>query len=136
MSFRKLAIILQHATYEKWHLTATLSATTTALNGEVQIFLAQEALLSFVEKRLHEASPSFQSEVLNQKYRQWLEDGKLPKAEDLFKKAKELGPVKFYGCSESVQLFRLTQDQTKNLDGVIGYTTFLSQARDAKLLVI
>src|SRR5574341_1445103 len=132
----KLALILQHASYEKLHLAGTLAATTAALGGEVHIFLSHEALLSFVENKLDEARPHFESQKINQKYVDLLEDGKIPKAGDLFKKAQELGSVKFYGCSESVQLFRLRSEHTKKLDAVIGYSTFLDIASDAKLVIV
>lgn len=132
----KLALILQHASYEKLHLAATLAATTTAMGGEVHIFLSHEALLSFVKNKLDESKPCFQSDKINQKYTELLEDEKIPKASGLFKKAQKLGLVKFYGCSESVQLFHLGREYTKKLDAVIGYTTFLDIATDAKLLVI
>jgi peroxiredoxin family protein len=132
----KLALILQHASYEKFHLAATLAATTTAMGGEVHIFLSHEALFSFVDGKLDEAKPCFQSEKINRKYTEWLEDGKISGASALFIKAQKLGSIKFYGCSESVQLFHLGTEYTKKLDAVVGYTTFLDLASDARLLII
>jgi peroxiredoxin family protein len=133
---QKLAIILQQTSYEKLHLAATLTATAATMGGEVHIFLSQEALLNFVENKFDEAKPHFQSDALNKQYIELLEDGKTPKVTDLFKRAQKFGLVKFYGCSETVQLFHLGTDYTKKLDAVIGYTTFLDIASDAKLLVI
>lgn len=113
-----------------------MAATTAAMGGEVHIFLAQEALLHYVQEKFDEARPQFSSDALNQKYVLLLEEGKIPKPGDLFKRAKELGSVKFYGCSETVQLFRLTREYVQKLDAVIGYTTFLDIASDARLIVI
>lgn len=133
---QKLCLILQYSSYEKWHLAATLAATTTAMNGEVHVFLSHEALLAFVEDKFDETKPQFQTVEFNKKYLDLLEDDKIPKISFLLKRAQELGTVKIYGCSESAQLFRLGADQKKKLDAVIGYTTFLDIARDGKLIVI
>ncbi len=132
----KLALILQTHSYEKWHLAGTLAATTVAAGGEAHLFLAQEALLKYLDSSMDEASPSFQSQDLNEKYIHFLEDGKIPKPGSLFKKAKELGNIKIYGCSESVKLFHLESKLTQKLDAILGYTTFLDIASDAKLIVI
>lgn len=132
----KLAFILQTSSYEKWHLAGTLAATTVATGGEAHLFLAQEALFNYLKEMMDNALPTFQSEELNQKYIRLLEDGKIPKPSSLFKRAKELGNIKIYGCSESVKLFHLESRLTQKLDAIIGYTTFLDIASDSKLIVI
>ena len=135
-NIKKLCIILQHSSYEKWHLAATLAATTTAMNGEAHLFLSHEALLAYVEDKIDQAKPQFENPELNQNYLDFMEDGKIPTISFLLKKAQELGTVKFYGCSESAQLFRLNSDLKKKLDAVIGYTMFLDIASDGRLLTI
>ncbi|MBI1870392.1 MAG: hypothetical protein HYS07_04275 [Chlamydiae bacterium] len=132
----KLALLIQHASYEKWHLAATLAATTTAMGGEVHIFLSHEALISFVQEEMDLAPPQFANKKINECYQTFLEEEKISKPTNLFKRAKELGPLKFYGCSESVKLFRLQAEYTKKLDGVIGYMTFLDIASDGRFIVI
>lgn len=133
---QKLALIFQHASYEKFHLAATLAATTAAMGGEVHIFLAHEALLAYVDNKEDHVPPHFSTPDFNLRYQDCLEDGKISTPSSLFHKAQELGSVKIYGCSESVNLLKIGPEKTKKLAGIIGYTTFLALASDAKLMAI
>ena len=133
---KKLAIIVQGSSYNKLHLMTTLVATAVAMQGEAHLFLTYDALYRYVTGTLDEARPSLDDEKMTHVYQEGIEDGRIPSITDLLRQAREMGVVKVYGCSQSTALLRLDAKLTEKLDGVIGYTTFLISALDAKLVVI
>ena len=133
---KKIAIIARGSSYDKLHLMATLVATAVSLDGEASVFLTYDALIRYVNGTLDEAKPALDDDKMNAIYTEGIEEGRIPSITDLLRQAKEMGNVKIYGCSTSVAFLRLDSKLTKKLDGVIGYTTFLTSALDAKLVVI
>ena len=133
---KKLAIIVQGSSYDKLHLMATLVATAVSMNGEAHLFLTYDALNRYVHGTLDEAKPALDDEKMNTLYESGVEDGRIPSITELLRQAREMGQVKVYGCSQSVAFLRLDAKLTEVLDGVIGYTNFLTSAMDAKLIVL
>ncbi|MBI4437048.1 MAG: DsrE family protein [Candidatus Omnitrophica bacterium] len=133
---KKLAIIVQGSSYDKLHLMATLVATAVSMNGEAHLFLTYDALNRYVHETLDEAKPSLDDEKMNERYQSGVEDGRIPSITELLRQAKEMGQVKVYGCSQSVAFLRLDPKLTEKLDGVVGYTTFMTSAMDAKLIIL
>ena len=133
---KKLAILVQGSSYDTLHLMATLVATAVSMDGEAHLFLTYDALLRYVNGTLDEAQPALDDKKMNDLYTNGIEDGRIPSITDLLRQAREMGHVKIYGCSQSVAFLRLDSKLTEKLDGVIGYTTFLTSAMDAKLVVL
>ena len=133
---KKLAIIVQGSSYNKLHLMTTLVATAVAMQGKADLFLTYDALYRYVTGTFDEAKPNLDDEKMNKIYEEGIEDGRIPSITDLLRQAREMGVVKIYGCSQSTALLRLDSKLTEKLDGVIGYTTFLISALDAKLVMI
>lgn len=133
---KKLAIIVQGSSYDKLHLMATLVATAVSMDGEAHIFLTYDALTRYVNGTLDEARPSLDDEKMNETYQAGIEEGRIPSITDLLRQARDMGKVKIYGCSQSVAFLKLDPKLTQKLDGVVGYTTFLTSALDAKLIVL
>ncbi len=132
----KLALIVQSSSYNRLHLMTTLIATAVALGWEASAFLTYGALQRYVTDTMDEAKPSLDDPEINQIYADGIHHGAIPSIRDLLDQAKRNGAVKIYGCSQSTMLLRLTPEQQRRLDGVIGYTTFLTSAVDARLVVI
>lgn len=133
---KKLAIIVLGSSYDKLHMMATLVATAVSMDGEAHLFLTYDALNRYVTGTLDEAKPALDDSKMNELYTGGIEDGRIPSITDLLRQAKEMGSVKVYGCSQSVAFLRLDSKLTEKLDGVVGYTTFLTSAMDAKLIVL
>lgn len=132
----KLALIVQSSSYNRLHLMATLVATAVALGWEASAFLTYDALRRFVTGTMDEAAPSLDDPEINQIYADGIHHGAIPSVQDLLEQARRSGTVKIYGCSQSTMMLRLTPEQQQKLDGVIGYTTFLTSAVEARLIVI
>jgi len=133
---KKFAIIVQGSSYDKLHLMATLVATAVSLDGEATIFLTYDALVRYLNGTLDEAVPSLDDQKMNALYLEGIEEGRIPSIMDLLRQAREMGHVKIYACSQSVAFLKLDPKLTEKLDGVIGYTTFMTSALDARLVVI
>ena len=131
MKTPNIAIFIQHSHYEKFHLMASLIATTISLDAEAFVYLSHEALLDYLENKMDDAPSQFQKPELCR----ILETGKITAPSKLLKQAKRLGKVHIYGCSESAKLLHIPSEKTKELDGVVGYTTFLQLISDAKWIV-
>ncbi len=132
----KIAIIVQDSSYNRLHLMATLVGTAAALKWEAIVFLTFGALQRYVDGTMDEAAVTLGDSSINEMYQDGIEDGKIPSVTQLMEQAKELGVVKVYGCSQSTALLRLEPAQTEKLEGVVGYTTFVTAAMDAKLVVL
>ncbi len=132
----KLALIVQSGSYNRLHLMTTLIATSVAMGWEASALLTYDALHRYVTDTMDEAKPSLDDPEINQIYADGIHHGTIPSIQDLLDQCKRNGSVKLYGCSQSVMMLRLTMEQQQKLDGVIGYTTFLTSAIDARLIVI
>ncbi|MDP3980396.1 MAG: hypothetical protein Q8Q33_03160 [Chlamydiota bacterium] len=115
---------------------ATMIATTVALGAKAYLFLAHEALLDFVEEKIDQSPVGFQRPDVHEKYKHAIDMGKITAPSKLLKQSRELGSVSIYGCSESAKLFRLSSSNAKNLDGIIGYTTFQTMISGANWITI
>jgi peroxiredoxin family protein len=122
-----LSLVLFSGTDDKLHAAAVLTVGASAMERKVNILLQYWALDCFRADRVmkdHGVAPEAGAEGL----RSMQEQGKAHWS-DLFHQAKGLGDVGIYACSDSMEMFHLTEDDLDPMvDGVRGVASFFLEA--------
>ena len=122
-----LSLILFSGTDDKLQAAAVLTVGAVAMERRVNVFLQYWALGCFQADHVvkdHGVVP----EAGDAGLRAMQEHGKTHWSE-LFRQAKDLGDVRIYACSDSMEMFHLTQDELDPLvDGIWGVASFFLEA--------
>lgn len=132
---KKLAIILQNAGIEKIQISLGLLATNASMGGQSLLFLQDEALVTLLKNQWQTNSSSLFDPELKEKYEDSYETGLLVHPYEFLKKAKKMDSFEVYGCSTTCKMYHLL-DSTKELDNILGLSSFLSRAKDFGIQII
>lgn len=127
MSDETLSVVLFSGTDDKLQAAAVLTVGAAAMGRPVNIFLQYWALDAFRSDRMlkgHGVSPEAGDEGLRAMQAQ----GKTHWSE-LLRQAKGLGGVTIHACSDSMEMFDITQDDLDPMvDGIWGVASFFMEA--------
>lgn len=128
----KFVICQTSGELEKLQAMASLSGGAAAMDMEVHIFLAMDALVAFkkdvVEKRAWKTSGEVGEALLK---------SSMPTFIDYLKEAKGTGKVKLYACEATMTLLGLTKDDLSDvIDEVIGLIGFFDIAAGGQLITL
>jgi peroxiredoxin family protein len=125
-----VSLILFSGTDDKLQAASVLTVGAAAMERKVNIFLQYWALDSFRADRVlkdHGVAPEAGEAGLGA----MRDQGKMHWS-DLFRQAKDLGEVRIYACSDSMEMFHLTlEDLDPMVDGIWGVASFFSEADGA-----
>ena len=126
----RMSIIVFSGTVDKLMAASILTTGAAAMGMEVEVFLTTWGLEAFrkgayatnakISKDFEEYSSIMMEQMIKKQVPSWMEN---------FKGAKEVGDVKFYACSMTMELFdmKLT-DLEPIVDDVTGVATFVERA--------
>jgi peroxiredoxin family protein len=122
-----VSLVLFSGTDDKLQAAAVLAVGAAAMGRRVNLFLQYWGLDAFRAERVlayHGVSPEAGAEgeaaMRAQGKTHWSE---------LFRQAKDLGEVRVYACSDSMEMLHLTTDDLDPMvDGVWGVASFFMQA--------
>jgi peroxiredoxin family protein len=131
----RMSLIVFSGTIDKLVTASTLAVGGAAMGMEVEIFLTNWALIALRKDAYKtELRVSKDFEDYGPVLRERLLSGKLPSWMDNFRSAKEIGNVKVYACSLTMDLFNLKSDDLEPMvDGMMGIATFVEQAKDGSV---
>ena len=122
-----LSLVLFSGTDDKLQAAAVLAVGAAAMERKVNVFLQYWALECFRADRVlkdHGVAPEAGEAGL----RAMQDQGKTHWSE-LFRQAKVVGDVQIYACSDSMEMFHLTQDELDPMvDGIWGVASFFAEA--------
>ena len=122
-----LSLVLFSGTDDKLQAAAVLTVGAAAMERRVNIFLQYWALECFRGDRVmkdHGVAPEAGDAGL-----QAMQDQGKTHWSELLRQAKDLGDVRIYACSDSMEMFHLTQDELDPLvDGIWGVASFFLEA--------
>jgi len=118
------SLALFSGTDDKLQAAAVLTVGAAAMGRDVNVFLQYWALDAFRADRIHGVSPEAGPEgavaMRDQGKMHWSE---------LLRQAKDIGQVRVYACSDSMEMFHITTDDLDPLiDGVWGVASFFAEA--------
>ena len=131
----RMSIIVFSGTVDKLMAASILTTGAAAMGMEVEVFLTTWGLEAFrkgayttnakVSKDFEEYSSIMMEQMMKKQVPSWMEN---------FKGAKEVGDVKFYACSMTLELFdmKLT-DLEPIVDDVTGVATFVERASEGRV---
>src|SRR2546425_1405396 len=131
----RMSIIVFSGTVDKLMAASILTTGGAAMGMEVEVFLTTWGLEAFrkdsyktnmrVSKDFEDYALVMMEQMMAKKVPSWMEN---------FKNAKEIGDVKVYACSMTLELFDMKlKDLEPIVDDVTGVATFVERAKDGKV---
>lgn len=131
----RMSIILFSGTVDKLLAVATLASGAVAMDLDVDIFLTFWGIEAFrkgnwktnrrLSKDFEDYGPAVMTAMEARRVPPWLET---------LKTARELGNVKVYACSMTMELFGLTLDDMEDVvDDVEGVAGFIERAKESQI---
>ncbi len=131
----RMSIIVFSGTVDKLMAASILTTGGAAMGMEVEVFLTTWGLEAFrkdgyktnmrVSKDFEDYAAIMMEQMMAKKVPSWMEN---------FKDAKEIGDVKVYACSMTLELFDMKLEDLESIvDDVTGVATFVERAKDGKV---
>jgi peroxiredoxin family protein len=128
----RMSIVVFSGTVDKLMAASILTTGGAAMGMEVEVFLTTWGLEAFrkdgyktnmrVSKDFEDYAPVMMEQMMAKKVPSWMEN---------FKNAREIGDVKVYACSMTMELFDMKlEDLEPIVDDVTGVATFVERAKD------
>jgi len=131
----RMSLIVFSGTVDKLMAASILATGGAAMGLEVEVFLTTWGLEAFrkdgyktntkVSKDFEEYGPVMMEQMMVKKVPSWMEN---------FKNAMEVGDVKIYGCSMTMELFDMKlADLEPIVTDVTGVATFVERAKEGRI---
>jgi peroxiredoxin family protein len=130
-----MSIIVFSGTVDKLMAASILTTGGAAMGLEVEVFLTTWGLEAFrkeayktnmrVSKDFEDYAPAMMEQMMAKKVPSWMQN---------FQNAREIGDVKIYACSMTMELFDIKlQDLEPIVDDVTGVAVFVERAKEGKI---
>ncbi len=131
----RMSLIVFSGTVDKLMAASILTTGAAAMGMEVEVFLTTWGLEAFrkdsyktnmrVSKDFEDYGPVMMEQMMAKKVPSWM---------DNFKGAKEVGEVKIYACSMTMELFGMKlEDMEPIVDDITGVATFVERAKEGRI---
>ena len=131
----RMSIIVFSGTVDKLMAASILTTGGAAMGLEVEVFLTTWGLEAFrkeayktnmrVSKDFEDYAPVMMEQMMAKKVPSWMQN---------FQNAREIGDVKIYACSMTMELFDIKlQDLEPIVDDVTGVAVFVERAKEGKI---
>lgn len=131
----RMSLILFSGTVDKLLAASILATGAAAMGMEVEVFLTTWGVMSFrkgdyktnarLSKDFEDYAPAMMEAMQVKKVPTWMEN---------LLGAKEIGDVKVYACSMTMELFGMQlSDLEPIVDDVTGVATFVERAKDGRI---
>jgi peroxiredoxin family protein len=131
----RMSLVVFSGTTDKLTAVATLATGAAAMDMEVELFLTFWGLEAF-RHDAKKAPPRITAEFADYGpvMQELMRAKNVPHWLDTLRAAREIGNVRIYACSATMELFGLKLDELENVvDEVTGVATFIERAKDAKI---
>lgn len=138
MAGKKLSIIVFSGTVDKLMPVGILASGAAASGYEVNLFFTFWGL-NAISKRGMSAQPQIDKnyEQMGPMMMQRMREMKFPMWHQLVKEAKDVGEVKVFACSTTMEFFGLKREDLADfVDDVVGVASFLDRAEGGITLFI
>jgi peroxiredoxin family protein len=131
----RMSLVVFSGTTDKLIAAATLASGGAMMDMEVELFLTFWGLEAF-KKGSKQQPPRISAEYADYapEMAELMQAKNEPHWLDTLRAAREIGAVKLYACSATMELFGYTKDDLEDIvDEVTGVATFVERAREAKI---
>jgi peroxiredoxin family protein len=130
---KRMSLVVFSGTVDKLTAVATLATGAAAMNMEVDLFLTFWGLEAF-KKGAKAQPPRITAEYADYApvMMELMQAKQVPHWLDTLRSAREIGQVKIYACSATMELFGIQLAELEDVvDEVTGVATFVDRAQDA-----
>ena len=131
----RMSLIVFSGTVDKLMAASILATGAAAMGMEVELFLTTWGLEAFrkdnyktnmrISKEYEDYGPIMMQQMMAKKVPSWMEN---------LKGAKEIGDVKVFACSMTMELFDMKLDDLEPIvDDVTGVATFVERAKESQV---
>jgi peroxiredoxin family protein len=131
----RMSLIVFSGTVDKLMAASILATGAAAMGMEVELFLTTWGLEAFrkgnyktntrISKEYEDYGPVMMQQMMAKKVPSWMEN---------LKGAKEIGDVKVFACSMTMELFDMKLDDLEPIvDDVTGVATFVERAKESQV---
>jgi len=134
-ALERMSLVVFSGTADKLTAVATLATGAAAMGLEVDLFLTFWGLEAF-KKNANGNVPLVSAEFaeLGPMMREVMQAKRVPSWLDTLRGAREIGAVKVYACSATMELFgHKLEDLEDIVDEVTGAASFIDRAKDSKI---
>jgi peroxiredoxin family protein len=131
----RMSLVVFSGTADKLTAVATLATGAAAMGMQVDLFLTFWGLEAF-KKDANGQVPLVSAEFaeLGPMLREVMQDKRVPSWLDTLRAAREIGDLKVYACSATMELFDHKLDDLEDIvDEVTGAASFIERARDSTI---
>ncbi len=130
----RMAIILHGGTLDKLFSVLNLASAGAAMEMEVHVFFTFWGLQLLKKSYMKEADLPPEHRDLKAFIDKRIEEMGYPAPDEFLKEAKELGYVRIYACSQTMDMFNIgREDLIPEVDEVVGAASFLIIASEADI---
>src|SRR5262245_61495938 len=132
---KRMSLVVFSGTADKLTAVATLATGAAAMGMQVELFLTFWGLEAF-RKGAKERPPRITAEFedYGPVMMELMQGKRVPNWLDTIRDGREIGSVKVFACSATMELFDINLDDLENVvDEVTGVATFIDRAKDADI---
>lgn len=136
---RKVSIIVFSGTIDRLMPVGIIASGAAAAGYEVNLFFTFWGLMNITKQGIQSQPSSIDKnyERFGPAIMQRMQEMKYPLWYQLIQQAKELGDVKVYACSTTMELLGIKREDLADfVDDVVGVATFLEKAEGGLVLFI
>jgi peroxiredoxin family protein len=129
---KKMAIIVHSESLDKLYTVFMLSSTGSAMDVETHLFFTFWGLNALKKGGLESAGlPGFMT-IDTGMMKERIRGAKVPTLTELLKMCRQMGNVKIYACSTTMEMMGVKkEDLIPDVDDIVGAASFLSIALDS-----
>jgi peroxiredoxin family protein len=132
---KRMSIVVFSGTADKLTAVATLATGAAAMGMQVELFLTFWGLEAF-RRGAKDRPPRITAEFedYGPVMMELMQAKHVPHWLDTIRDAREIGDVKVFACSATMELFEMKLDDLEEVvDEVAGVATFIDRAKDAEI---
>jgi peroxiredoxin family protein len=129
---KKMAIIVHSGSLDKLYPVFMLSSTGAAMDVETHLFFTFWGLMALKKGGLESAGLPSHMTMDTGMMKGMIKDAKVPTLTELLKMCRQMGNVKIYACSTTMEIMGVKkEDLIPEVDEIVGAATFLAIALDS-----
>jgi peroxiredoxin family protein len=131
---KKMAIIAHSGTMDKLYPVLMLASAGGAMDVETHLFVTFWGLDALKKGGLENAKLPGVMRLGTGMMKSRIKDAKVPTLPELLKMSKQMGNLKLYACSTTMELMKVKEDELiPEVDDIVGAAAFLDIALDADI---
>jgi peroxiredoxin family protein len=131
---KKMAIIAHSSTMDKLYPVLMLASAGGAMDVETHIFFTFWGLDALKKGGLENATLPGVMRLGTRMMNGRIKDAKVPTLPELLKMSKEMGNLKLYACSTTMELMKVKEEELiPEVDDIVGAAAFMDIALDTDI---